>query len=178
MKRLSLYVLLLIVCMLRSQRCEAFIIYAPATTAAIDRSAPVPAPASVPTSADTRLLSGRFYSKPLGVKLHLNLFEANLEAPGYSFLGPMHGYIEGGIYGTWMITRFTISQKGVRIRFINDIGSETQEVDFSPDGEGRYVLRTVGSNAFRKAVGRKLVKVDDVFVFERQGEATAETTSP
>lgn len=114
-----------------------------------------------------RPFEGHFYSKDLGVNLYLNLYEETLEAPGFSFLGKMHGYMRDGIYGTWMITKCSIKKNTATIRFSNDIGSDSQDIEFKLLPDSTYSYHTVGGNAIRRAEGRKLVKVADDMVFKR-----------
>lgn len=57
-----------------------------------------------------RPFEGHYYCKETGVNMYLNLYEETLEAPGFSFLGKMNGYMKDGIYGTWMITKCTIKR--------------------------------------------------------------------
>lgn len=53
--------------------------------------------------------------------LTLNLYENDLEAPGFSFLGKMGGYLHGrGIYGTWFLTEHHIKGKKATLRMSND----------------------------------------------------------
>ena len=40
-----------------------------------------------------RPFEGHFFCKETGVNLYLNLYEETLEAPGFSFLGKMNGYM-------------------------------------------------------------------------------------
>ena len=63
-----------------------------------------------------RPFEGHFHCKETGVDLYLNLYENTLTAPGFDFLGTMHGYMSGNIYGTWMLTRHEIKGKTARRR--------------------------------------------------------------
>ena len=49
---------------------------------------------------------GHFYCPETKVHLYLDLYEESIEVPGFSFLGKMQGYMEGGIYGTWMLMKY------------------------------------------------------------------------
>ena len=100
--------------------------------------------------------------------LHLNLYEENLFVPGSEFLGNVHGYMHQGIYGTWMLIKHEIKGNKALLRFSNDIGSDSQNIEFEQVSDSVYHLRTVNGNALRKAVGRKLVKVPDEMDFRRQ----------
>lgn len=115
-----------------------------------------------------RPFEGHFYCKETGVNMYLNLYEETLLAPGFSFLGKMHGYMKDGIYGTWMITKFNIKDQKATIRFSNDIGSDSQDIEFTPKSDSLYTYHAVGANSIRRAVGRKLVKVTGDMVFVRK----------
>ena len=114
-----------------------------------------------------RPFEGHFFCKELGVNLYINLYEETLTAPGFSFLGKMHGYMKDGIYGTWMITKCHIDGSCAHIRFSNDIGSDTQDVELKIKDNNTYAYHAIGGNAVRKAVGRKLVKVSGDMTFVR-----------
>ena len=85
-----------------------------------------------------RPFEGHFFCKELGVNLYINLYEETLTAPGFSFLGKMHGYMKDGIYGTWMITKCHIDGSCAHIRFSNDIGSDTQDVELKIKDDNTY----------------------------------------
>ncbi len=115
-----------------------------------------------------RPFEGHFFSKELGVNMYLNLYEENISVPGFSFLGKMHGYMRDGIYGTWMITKCSIKGNKAKIRFSNDIGSDSQDVEFTQLSDSTYHYHAMGGNAVKRAVGRKLVKVTDEMTFIRK----------
>ena len=115
-----------------------------------------------------RPFEGHFYCKETGVNMYLNLYEETLLAPGFSFLGKMHGYMKDGIYGTRMITKFNIKDQKATIRFSNDIGSDSQDIEFTQKSDSLYTYHAVGGNSIRRAVGRKLVKVTGDMVFVRK----------
>lgn len=115
-----------------------------------------------------RPFEGHFFCKETGVNLYLNLYEETLEAPGFSFLGKMNGYMKDGIYGTWMVTKSTIkSDHKAIVRFSNDIGSDSQDIELTLNADSTYTYHAVGGNAIRRAVGRKLVKVTGEMTFKR-----------
>lgn len=124
--------------------------------------------ASLMTSAwAQRAFEGHFFCKETGVNMYLNLYEEKLEAPGFSFLGKMHGYMKDGIYGTWMVTKCSVKKNTAHIRFSNDIGSDAQDIEFTLNNDSTYTYRAIGNNAIRRAVGRKLVKVTGDMLFKR-----------
>lgn len=102
---------------------------------------------------------GRFFCKETGINLYLNLYEDNLTVPGFSFLGPMGGYMNGQIYGTWMLVSHEIKDKTALLRFSNDIGSDSQDIEFTQVSDSLFTYHATGGNAIRRAVGRNLVKV-------------------
>lgn len=111
---------------------------------------------------------GHFFCKETGVNMYINLYEEDIEAPGFSFLGKMHGYMRDGIYGTWMIVQSELKDKKALIRFSNDIGSDSQDIEFVQQNDSTFTYETKGGNAIRKAVGRKLEKVPGKMVFIRK----------
>lgn len=116
-----------------------------------------------------RTFEGHFFCKETGVNMYLNLYEESLTAPGFEFLGPMHGYMKDGIYGTWMVTKFTLKDDNKAIiRFSNDIGSDSQDIEFTQKTDSTFTYHTIGGNSIRRAVGRKLVKVTGEMTFKRQ----------
>ena len=101
-----------------------------------------------------RPFEGHFFCKETGVNLYLNLYEETLEAPGFSFLGKMNGYMKDGIYGTWMVIK-------------SNIKSDNKAIELTLNADSTYTYRAVGGNAIRRAVGRKLVKVAGEMTFKR-----------
>ena len=79
---------------------------------------------------EAEIFSGDFYNKSNDIALHLNLLEETINIPGFSMLGPTNGYMNGNVYGTWIVTSFKIKDKTAIIRLSNDFGSETQEIAF------------------------------------------------
>ncbi len=118
-------------------------------------------------AAAKRPFAGHFYCEETSTHIFLNLYEESLTAPGFSFLGKMHGYMNGGIYGTWMLISHKIDGKKATLRFSNDIGSDSQNIEFTQTSDSTFTYRAVGGNAIRRAVGRKLVKVTDTMQFKK-----------
>lgn len=123
---------------------------------------------SLPDSVQARPFAGHFYCTETGVHLHLNLYEENIEIPNFSFLGDTHGYMNGKIYGTWMLVKHEIKDNIATLRFTNDIGSDTQVIAFTHNADGTFTYEALHGNAIRKAVGRKLVKTTGHMVFKRK----------
>ena len=100
--------------------------------------------------------------------LTLNLYENDLEAPGFSFLGKMGGYLHGrGIYGTWFLTEHHIKGKKATLRMSNDSGSDAQTIEFTQLTDSTFSYRTIGGNEIKKAKGQKLVKTASQMIFKR-----------
>ena len=124
---------------------------------------------AVPTdSLSQRPFEGHFFCEETGVHLYLNLYEPTLTAPGFDFLGPLGGYMLGDIYGTWMLTKHSIQGRKAKLRFSNDIGSDSQDIEWMQTSDSTYTYKAVGGNAIRRAEGRKLVKVTGEMVFKRK----------
>lgn len=111
---------------------------------------------------------GHYFCKETGVNMYLNLYEEDIEVPGFSFLGKMHGYMRDGIYGIWMIVQSEVKDNKALIRFSNDIGSDSQDIEFTQQNDSTFIYQTKSGNAIRKAIGRKLEKVTGRMVFIRK----------
>ncbi len=111
---------------------------------------------------------GRFFCDDTKITLTLDLYQESLEAPGLGFLGKVHGYMSGrGVYGTWLVNSFKINAQTATLRLSNDIGSDSQTVVLTLQGDSLMTYETREGNHIRKAQGRKLVKVADRMTFRR-----------
>lgn len=108
-----------------------------------------------------------FYSDAEKVRINLDMGQESLEVPGMSFLGPVHAYMAGNIYGVWMLTKGECKNGTAILRFTNDIGSDAQTVELKPLPDGTYEYRAVGGNAVRRVKGRRLVKIPEVMIMRR-----------
>ena len=80
--------------------------------------------------------------------------------------GPMHGFLNGNVYGIWSITSSKIiDENNAVIRLSNDQGSETQEVKLTKNNEG-YTFEQVNGACIKKVVGKKLVKIPKKLIFK------------
>lgn len=111
------------------------------------------------TISPQALFTGTFYNEEIGLNIHLNLEEEDLIVPGMSFLGPVHGYMNGKIYGVWMLIKYELQGHKVILRFTNDIGSDSQNVELTAQKDGTFYYRTLNGNHVRRVEGRKLVKI-------------------
>lgn len=108
--------------------------------------------------------TGEFVSDETGLQMHLNLDEEDILIPGMSFLGPTNGYIDGKtnnhVYGVWMLLRFTVEGNKAKLRFTNDIGSDSQDIVLTRIDDNTIDYKTVGPGVITKVEGgRKLVKI-------------------
>ena len=122
--------------------------------------------AMLPVQAQkSHIFNGDFYNKENNIVLHLNLTEEKINIPGLELLGPTNGYMNGSIYGTWIVTKFKESEKNVTIRFSNDFGSETQEVKFTHMQADTFSLEMLSPQGIRKVDKRKLIKIPSKYIF-------------
>lgn len=107
--------------------------------------------------------TGNFLCKETGLRLHLDLNNESIEIPGMSFLGETHGYLDGTtnnhVYGVWMLIRHSVEGNKAKLRFTNDIGSDSQDIVLTLVNDSTLEYNAVGSNSIRKVEGRKLVKI-------------------
>lgn len=117
---------------------------------------------------DKKVFKGSFICKGARLNLTLDAYEESIDIPGLSFLGKTHGYLSGlGVYGVWMITSCKIDGKELRIRLSNDTGSDSQTIVFKQINDSTFSYKAIGGNNIKKAQGRKLVKIDESFQFNR-----------
>ncbi|MGN1353839.1 MAG: hypothetical protein ACI4V2_02900 [Alloprevotella sp.] len=112
---------------------------------------------------------GRFFCREAGITLVLNAYEETVEVPGMSFVGTTFGYLSGrGIYGLWLVWQTETDDNAATLHFTSDTGGEHQKAKITMIDATHLELQTVGSVAFKKAVGRKWVKLDGKLTFEKQ----------
>ena len=118
------------------------------------------------------VFNGVFCNDDTGFRLHLNLDEENVEIPGMSFLGLTHGYLDGKtnnhVYGVWMLVSHQMHGNQVRLRFSNDIGSDTQDSLLTALNDSSFLYETTGGNCIRKVSGRKLEKTPSTMMLYRR----------
>lgn len=111
---------------------------------------------------------GRFFCREAGITLVLDAYEENVEVPGMAFLGKTYGYLSGrGIYGLWMVWQAEIKDQEATLNFTSDSGSDNQKVKLTLVDATHIEMQTLGSVSFKKAVGRKWVKLDSKLIFEK-----------
>ena len=113
---------------------------------------------------------GTFEAKDLGMKMVIDLYNESIEVPGMEMFGQLNGYINGtGLYRTWYVStiKSTDDEKAI-VHFSNDLGSETQPVELSVKGDSLIHFKAIGGNVMKKAVGKKLVKIQSEFDLKRK----------
>ena len=115
-----------------------------------------------------RPFKGRFYNEENRIYLTLDLYEATLDAPGLSFLGKMNGFMNGNIYGIWLLTSHKIEGKTATLRFSNDQGSDAQTVRLIALSDSVLTYKAVDGNSIRRVEKRKLVKIPSEMTFRRK----------
>lgn len=108
-----------------------------------------------------------FYCEEEGIRICLDMGNESLTVPGMSFLGKVHAYMNGKIYGVWMLTKRERKGDTAILRFTNDIGSDSQTVELKPLPDGTYQYTALEGNNVRRVKGRKLIKVPDTMVMKR-----------
>lgn len=115
-----------------------------------------------------RPFKGRFYNEENRIYLTLDLYEATLDAPGLSFLGKMNGFMNGNIYGIWLLTSHKIEGKTATLRFSNDQGSDAQTVRLTAQSDSVLIYKALDGNSIRRVEKRKLVKIPSEMTFRRK----------
>ena len=108
-----------------------------------------------------------FYCEEEGIRICLDMGKESLTVPGMPFLGKVHAYMNGKIYGIWMLTKQERKGDTAILRFTNDIGSDSQTVELKPLLDGTYQYTALEGNNVRHVKGRKLIKVPDTMVMKR-----------
>lgn len=126
---------------------------------------------SVATAMAQSGFTGHFLCEETGLHLYLDLDKESIEVPGMSFLGATHGYLEGTtnnhVYGVWMLIRHSVEDNKAKLRFTNDIGSDSQDIALTLVNDSTLEYTAVGGNAIRKVEGRKLVKIPTSMTLHR-----------
>lgn len=95
------------------------------------------------------------------INLYIDLYEEGINVPGMEMFGPLHGYMNGNVYGVWMITSAKIvDEKTATFRLSNDFGSETQQVRLTVENDSTYLFEQEDGAVIKKVVeNRKLAKI-------------------
>ena len=113
---------------------------------------------------------GTFVEKNLGLKLVIDLYSESVDVPGMEMFGPLNGYINGtGIYRTWYVSKIRrCDENKAIVHFSNDLGSETQPVELTLNGDSLIHFSEIEGSVMKKSVGKKLVKMQSDFVMKRE----------
>lgn len=130
--------------------------------------------ATTAQAQEKSLFNGRYVCDETGLQIYLDLDEESIDVPGMSFLGKTNGYLDGKtnnhVYGVWMLMKFSVEGNKAKLRFTNDIGSDSQDITITRIDDTHYEYATTGGNNIRKVVGRKLVKIPATMTLRRIAE--------
>ena len=131
------------------------------------RVAPTTARTAMPTDSTT--YKATYYDQENRIRLVINLYEEAVDVPGFSFIGPTHGYMSGNIYGVWIVTSCSIHHNGTAtLHLSNDQGADSQTITLTPQPPRGLLYEAVDGNEIKKVQGRKLVKIPSKLKFVRQ----------
>lgn len=126
----------------------------------------------ITATAQANLFKGDFVSEETGIRLHLDLEDETVEVPGLEFLGPTHGYLDGKtnnhVYGIWTLVKFSVEGNKAKLRFTNDIGSDSQDIVLTYNDDEHIDYNTAGGNCIRRVENRKLVKTPSSATLKKQ----------
>lgn len=125
-------------------------------------------PSATPNVPISDTLTGTFYNDEIGLRLHVDLGKERLIVPGMDLLGSVYAYMDGRIYGKWMLVKKEVKKGKAILRFTNEIGSDSQDIELTQTADGNYFYRTLGGNNVKKVVGRRLVKIVDSMPMKRR----------
>ncbi len=118
------------------------------------------------TGAAQEVFKGTFHSREEKLNLVLDLYQESVEVPGMEMFGPMHGYLNGNVYGVWTVTSANVKDARTAVlRLSNDLGSETQEVRLTQTNDSTYLFEQVDGVVIKKVVKKKLVKIPSKITF-------------
>lgn len=101
------------------------------------------------------------------INLNIDLYEESVMVPTMEDFGPMNGYMNGNVYGVWMVTSFDIkSNSTATINLSNDLGSETQEAQLTQLTDSTWSLKFTGRNVVKRVSGKKLVKIPSELIMK------------
>lgn len=127
---------------------------------------------SIAASAQASLFKGTFVSEETGIQLHLDLEDETVEVPGLSFIGPTHGYLDGktinDVYGAWPLVKFSVEGNKAKLRFTNDIGSDSQDIVLVYTDDEHISYNTTGGNCIKRVENRKLVRTQSSTTLHKQ----------
>lgn len=118
---------------------------------------------------DSTIYRATYYDSQTRIRLVINLYDETVNVPGYSFIGPTHGYMSGNLYGIWIVTSCRIHPNGsATLHLTNDQGADSQTIQLTPQPPKNMMYEAVGGNEIKRVQGRKLVKIPARINFTRQ----------
>ena len=121
----------------------------------------------VTAQTENQPFKGYFFNENEKVALYLDLYEASLTVPGMSFLGKVNGYMNGNIYGVWMLTKFKVNSKNATLRFSNDQGADAQTIKLQMVNDSLFRYQAVDGNHIKRVHKRRLIKIPEELYFVR-----------
>lgn len=113
-------------------------------------------------------IKGNFVDWKNKIRLTLDLNNESVLVPGLEFLGETNGYMNGEVYGIWMVTSWKKIKGGdVEVKFANDFGSEVQVVRLVLKNDSVLLYEAQEPTVIKKAVNRKLYKIPSKLTFIR-----------
>lgn len=124
---------------------------------------------TIATPTDSSTYRATYYDSQNRIRLVINLYAETINVPGFSFIGPTHGYMSGNIYGIWIITSCRIHSDGTAtLHLSNDQGADSQTVRLTPQPDNHMNYEAVNGNEIKRVQGRKLVKIPQKLNFVKQ----------
>ncbi len=120
------------------------------------------------TSEGAQSFNGTYINKEYGINLVINLDSACIEIPGLTFLGKTNGYMNGNIYGIWMVTSYKVKGHVAILRLSNDQGADSQTIKLTFDKNGFLCYEATDGNVIKRVSGRKLVKIPASLLFRKR----------
>lgn len=113
----------------------------------------------------------KLYDKENRINLVINLYEESVPVPGLDMFGPLNGYMNGNIYGIWMITSCKVkNEKEATIRLSNELGSENQEIELSVENDSIFRAKLKDGVSVKKVINKKLVKIPKELIFKKTAD--------
>lgn len=118
--------------------------------------------------AQTTPFKGVFWNKKENIFLHIDLYKESITIPTLEFLDKTNGYMDGNIYGIWMVTSSQIKGNTATVKLANDFGSEVQIIELTKENDSTLVYKAKEPAVIKRAIKRKLVKIPTSLQFIRK----------
>ena len=115
-----------------------------------------------------QIFKGHLVNTEENIHIQLDLYEASLHVPNMEFIGKVHGYMYGNIYGVWLLTKYRIKENTAILRFSHDSGADSQTVELTSTNDSTIFYKAIDGNTIRKVHKRKLVKIPNVLKFSKE----------